>query len=100
MSKGDTARKFRNDRGLNHNSLDYALEKIEKLEVGEFDCLRAYSTAGDLMPPYHYQWIAYMKTRPGDDDPYEGSGGSPLEAIRDLYEVLIQSLRDEEEVEQ
>jgi len=53
-----------------------------------FDRLEVYSTAGDIRPPYHFQWRALAKVFEGDDDAYEGLGGSPLEAIRELYQQL------------
>ncbi len=68
--------------------MDFYLAKIEDLGWVEFDCLTAVSTAGDWRPPYNYQWRAMTKLRPGDDDPFEGVGGTPLEAIRDLYHAL------------
>jgi hypothetical protein len=70
-------------------NIDYYLSKIEEIGFGiEFDCLRAFSTAGDITPPYPYQWMATTKHRPGDDDVFEGVGGTPLEAVRDLYRTL------------
>lgn len=53
-----------------------------------FDSLKAYSTAGDIRPPYPYQWLATTKVKEGDDDAYEGIGATPLKAIRDLYKNI------------
>lgn len=49
---------------------------------------RRYSTAGDILPEGLYQWQAVAKLIKGDDDPYEGLGWTPLEAIKDLYKNL------------
>jgi hypothetical protein len=66
-------------RNINYY-LDLMWDEFLKLEV--------YSTAGDIRPPYPFQWIATSKVLEGDDDCYEGTGGSPLEAIRELYKQL------------
>lgn len=50
-----------------------------------FDRIEVGSTKGDWRPPYAHQWVAYSKIYAGDDDPYEGEGGSAYEAIRNLY---------------
>jgi hypothetical protein len=76
------------------NDISFYLEKIYDLEYSytfqkiEFDCLRAFSTAGDILPPYSFQWIAYTKVREGDDDPFEGLGETPFEAMKNLYKVI------------
>lgn len=72
-------------------NLNWYLQEIENMEWIEFDKLVPWSTAGDFRPPYPYQWQALTKPRPGDDDPFEGIGGSPLEAVRDLYRTLKQA---------
>lgn len=65
-------------------SYDFYLDKIRDLGF-EFDVLEAYCTDGDIRPPYRYQWLAKTKRRAGDDDPCEGFGASPLEALCDLH---------------
>ena len=73
----------------NSQTINGYLSKIEEIGFGiEFDCLRVASTAGDIMPPHPYQWMATTKHRPGDDDVFEGVGGTPHEAVRDLYHTL------------
>jgi len=65
------------------------LEKIKKY----FDKFEIYSTAGDIRPPYHFQWVAKAKVFYGDDDCYEGIGGSPLKALSELYRQLKKDTR-------
>ena len=68
-------------------TLDFYLDLI--IEKGfEFDRLEAHSTAGGIRPPYPYQWRALCKVRKGDDDAFEGLGGTPLEALRNLYKDI------------
>lgn len=82
------------DTPLSPKSRNFAfyLDRIKELG-GEFDKLEAFSTAGDIRPPYPYQWRATTKIVHGDDDPFEGIGGSPVEAVRELYKSFKQ--RDE-----
>lgn len=68
----------------NNNNFPYYLNAIRKMGW-EFDKLQAFSTAGDIRPPYPYQWQATTKLLVGEDDVCEGIGGSPLEAVRNLY---------------
>lgn len=51
----------------------------------ELDKLEAICTDGEIRPPYPYQWVAKAKIISGDDDPCEGVGDRPLEALRELY---------------
>lgn len=84
----------------NTNNINYFLELIADLdsEYGiEFDCLKAYSTAGDIRPPYSYQWVATTKPRLGDDDSFEGDGKTPLEAVRNLWKYISAVLEGENE---
>lgn len=69
-------------------TIDWYLEKIESFGWIEFDCIKVYCTAGDIRPPYAHQFIAYTKVRPGDDEPWQGVGGTPLAAVRDLWKAL------------
>jgi hypothetical protein len=68
-------------RNLNHNSTDYYLERLGEM----FDCIEAYSTAGDIRPPYAFQYVAKSNLIIGDDDIYEGKGGTPHKAVKDLF---------------
>lgn len=69
--------------------VDFYLEKIRLLGWVEFDYIDVVSTAGDIRPPYPFQFFAYTKRRPGEDDPFEGKGASLFEAVRNLYANLI-----------
>ena len=80
------------------NNLASYLDKIVELG-GEFEKLEAFSTAGDIRPPYPYQWRATTKLIDGDDDSYEGIGESPLEAIRNLYKSFKAGMTATEEDE-
>lgn len=60
-------------------NIDYYLEIIG---IERFWTLEVYSTAGDIRPPYPYQWRAV--SIPFGDDPCEGIGRTPLEAMRAL----------------
>ena len=70
-------------------SYTFYLDAIKSLGMGrEFAKFEAFCTDGDIRPPYPYQWIAKSTMVTGDDDPFEGIGGSPLEAIRNLYHSM------------
>lgn len=64
-------------------SIDFYLEKIG---IERFGKLEVVSTAGDIRPPYPFQWLA--TSIPYGDDAYEGVGATPLEAIRNLYKTM------------
>lgn len=56
-----------------------------------FDKIEGYSCVGDYRSgAYNHpiQYCAKTNSRPGDDDPFEGVGWTPLEAIRNLLKVL------------
>jgi hypothetical protein len=59
-----------------------------------FDRFEIYSGEGERRQPYPYQWIAYSKVFEGSDDAYEGVGGSPFEAIRNLYNNIKRSVNN------
>jgi hypothetical protein len=64
----------------------FYLDAIKTLEMNrEFSKLEAFCTDGDIRPPYPYQWKAISTVLAGDDDPFEGLGESPLEALKNLY---------------
>jgi len=62
----------------------YYLNKLKEIGA-EFDRLEAFSTAGDIVPPYPYQWRATAKHIEGHDDVYEGLASTPMGALRRLY---------------
>lgn len=72
---------------IKSQTIAWWLEKIERLGWIEFDNLKSYTTEG-AREEHPYQWIATTKVRPGDDDPFEGIGWSPYDAVRNLYYVL------------
>lgn len=73
-------------RNSKSHSYSYYLDAIKKLNMErEFSRLEAHCTDGDIRPPYPYQWRAISTQVPGDDDPWEGFGETPLEALRNLY---------------
>jgi len=82
-------------KGRNSKSRSYTfyLDKIKEINNREFDKLEAFCTDGDIGPPYPYQWKATSNMLVGDDDPFEGLGRSPLEAIRNLYFELRESIK-------
>lgn len=59
---------------------------LEIIGFDRFDGISVYTTAGDMRPPYPYQWVAH--SIPFGDDGYEGVGSSPLEAIRNLAKAM------------
>ena len=68
---------------------DFYLEKIKKLNIDrEFESLKAICTDGDIRPTMKYQWVATSTMLIGDDDPFEGIGSSPFEAIKNLYKAM------------
>lgn len=89
-------------RKSKQHSYTYYLDKISELGMErEFATLNAFCTDGDINPPYPYQWIAYSTMLSGDDDPFEGVGNSPLNALRALYKAMKnaqQALLDEDEL--
>ena len=71
------------------HSLTSYLDAIKELGMKrEFAKLEAICTDGDIRPPYPYQWRATSTMIPGDDDPFEGLGETPIEAIRNLYNQM------------
>lgn len=59
---------------------------LEKIGIENFEKLEVFSTAGDYLPPYPFQWLA--TSIPFGDDGYEGIGRTPVEAIRNLYKIM------------
>lgn len=74
----------REERSSKSRSFTFYLDRLQDIGL-EFGTLEAFCTDGDIRPPYPYQWLAKTKLREGEDDPYEAVGGSPLEAVRNLY---------------
>ena len=69
--------------------ITFYLDEMKKMGC-ELAKLEVFCTDGDIRPPYPYQWLATNKIRPGEDDPWEGIGSSPFEAVREPY-LLIKS---------
>lgn len=65
-------------RNMNFYLEKIGIENILKIEV--------VSTAGDIRPPFPFQWR--IVTIPFGDDGIEGFGETPLQAIRDLYKEM------------
>ena len=81
-----TSEKGRNGKARNST---FYLDAIKALGIDrEFAKLEAICTDGSIRPPYPYQWRATSTIRPGDDDPFEGIGETPLEALRNLYKEM------------
>jgi hypothetical protein len=68
-------------------------------EIGEvikgvwFDHIEGHSCLGDYgsdAQNHPIQYRAITNTREGDDDPFEGIGWSPSEALRDLYRIILE----------
>jgi len=56
-----------------------------------FDHIVGYSCVGDFRSnaaKHPIQYTAYATIAKGDDDPYEGVGWTPNEALRNLYKQL------------
>jgi len=70
-------------------NINFYLEKLKDEFDIEVDRLEVFSTAGDWLPPYPYQWVVCSKIREGEEDCYECVGKTPLEAIRNLYKELL-----------
>jgi len=74
------------------NSLyDNIYEIDNTIEGLHFKKIEGVSIVGDwLSDAYKHpiQYYAYTNTRPCDDDPYEGVGWTPSEAVRELLKVL------------
>lgn len=86
---------------VKRNTIDWYLEKIEELGWIEFDCIKVFCTFGSPRPPYAHQFIAYCKARSGiDDEPWDGVGGTPFEAVRDLYKSLKEAETETQEEEE
>ncbi len=64
-------------------TIDYYLETIG---IERFGKLEVFSTAGGIRPPYPYQWRATSIVY--GDDPYEGIGRTPFEAIKNLAKEM------------
>ena len=59
---------------------------LEKIGVENLAKIEVFSTAGDIRPPYPYQWL--VTSIPFGDDGYEGIGATPFEAIKNLYKEM------------
>jgi hypothetical protein len=79
--------------------ITFYLDQIRQKYELEFDKLEAICADGYIKPPYPYQWRATTKIRVGEDDPFEGLGGSPFEAIKELWNHIkyVSSLPENED---
>jgi hypothetical protein len=77
----------------------FYLDKLKELGL-EFDKLEAVCTDGDIRPPYPYQWRATTKVRAGEDDPFEGIAGEPLEALHNLWYQAKEFIKNPPEPEE
>ena len=78
---------FRSTVSPKSRGVNYYLECIRLTGWG-LDCIKVVDTAGDIRPPYPFQFIAIGKLRNGDDDPPEGIGGTVIEALRNLLDEI------------
>jgi len=65
-----------------------------KIDGIHFEKIEGVSILGDFRSgAYNHpiQYRAYTNTRPGEDEPFEGIGWSPSEAIRNLLKHLKDS---------
>ena len=72
---------------VKRKTIEYYLDRMGKY----FSKIEPFSTAGDIRPPYPYQWRA--ESICFGDDCFEGLGDSPLEAIKSLYNEMMKGLR-------
>lgn len=76
-------------RSTKNHSFTFYLDEIKKLGMSrEFKSLEAFCTDGGIHPPFPYQWVAKSTMISGDDDPFEGLGETPLDALRGLYQQM------------
>ena len=59
---------------------------LESIGIENFKELNVFSTAGDIRPPYPFQWQATSIVF--GDDSIEGIGSTPFEAIKKLYQEM------------
>ena len=67
----------------------YAIDNL--IEGIHFEKVEGVSILGDVRSGadvHPIQYRAYTNTRPGEDEPFEGIGWSPSEAIRNLLKLL------------
>ena len=64
-------------------NMDFYLEKIG---IKRFGRLEVFSTAGDIRPPYPFQWRATSIFYA--DDCFEGIGSTPYQAVKNLYKEM------------
>lgn len=73
-------------------SLYEMLEEIDNSFDGiAFDKIEGYSIVGEVRSgafDHPIQYIAKATIRPGEDDPFEGVGWTPSEAVRNLLNQL------------
>ena len=72
---------------IKRNTIDFYIEKLNDFGF-TVDCIKVFSTAGDIRPPYPYQYQAVTEIRPCDDDVFYEEGWTPLEAVKNLYKSI------------
>ena len=77
------SREMRSNINPKQRNINFYLEKIG---IDRFGKLEVFSTAGDIRPPYPFQWRA--TSIPYGDEPFEGLGATPFEAIKNLYKDM------------
>lgn len=63
--------------------IDYKID--ESIRFGKVE---GYSTLGDVGAKGYIQYVATTELRDGEDDPFEGFGWTPKEAIQNLLKIL------------
>jgi len=82
------------ERNSKSHSYAFYLDKIKELKSGRtFAMLEAFCTDGDIRPTHPYQWRATSTLLSGDDEPFEGVGWTPLEALYNLYKEMKERKR-------
>jgi len=79
----------------NPKARDFTFYLDEIDEMGrKFEKLEAISTEGSPMAPFPYQWRAVSDRLEGEDDPYEGLGKTPIEAVINLYREIKHAIKN------
>lgn len=79
------------------NLYDMLYQIDNDFEGIRFDKIEGISIIGSPMSnagEHPIQYFAKTKVRPGDDEPFEGIGWSPAEAVRKLLKVLKEQPHD------
>ncbi len=66
--------------------IDYRFD--DSIWFGKIEGVSVLGDVGSNAYLHPIQYIASTKPRPGDDEPFEGVGWTPSEAIRNLHKTL------------